>query len=60
VASLLAEAQEHFAAAEAALLEGNLATYQAEIEEAERLIQEAAELAGVSPPAPEQEESPAA
>jgi len=59
VASLLAEAQEHFAAAEAALLGGNLATYQAEIEEAERLIQEAAEVAGVSPPAPEPEESPA-
>jgi len=59
VAMLLAEAQEHFEAAEAALREGDLATYQAEIEEAERLIEEAAELAGVSPPAPGEEETPA-
>ena len=59
LATLLAEAQEHFAAAEAALVEGNLSTYQAEIEEAERLIEEAAELAGVTPPAPGEEETPA-
>ncbi|MGH2766960.1 MAG: UPF0182 family protein [Actinomycetota bacterium] len=57
VTALLAEAQEHFAAAEAALREGDLATYQAEIEEAERLIQDAAELAGV-PPSPEPQGSP--
>ena len=64
VASLLAEAQTHFAAAEAALMEGDLATYQAEIEAAEGLIQQAAELAGAPSPGPEvspgAEESPAA
>jgi uncharacterized membrane protein (UPF0182 family) len=58
VGSLLAQAQEHFAAAEDALREGDLATYQAEIEAAQALIQQAAELAGVPSPAPSAEESP--
>jgi uncharacterized protein len=46
VASLLAEAQEHFEAADAALAAGDLATYQAEVEAAEAAIAQAAELAG--------------
>jgi uncharacterized membrane protein (UPF0182 family) len=49
VVSLLAEAQQHFEAAEAALAEGDLGTYQAEIDRAQALVQEAAQLAGVAP-----------
>ena len=45
VAALLAEAEEHFERAEAALAEGDLATYETEIEEAQRLVAQAAELA---------------
>jgi hypothetical protein len=45
VAALLAEAEQHFERAEAALAEGDLATYEAEIEEAQRLVAQAAELA---------------
>jgi uncharacterized protein len=44
VAALLAEAEQHFEAAEAALAQGDLATYEAEIEEAQRLVAEAAAL----------------
>jgi len=55
VAQLLAQAQADFAAADAALKKGDLATYQAKIEEAHRLIDQAvAELAaatGGPPPA---------
>ncbi len=47
VAALLAEAQQHFDAAQTALTQGDLATYQAEIEAAESAIQQAAALAGV-------------
>jgi uncharacterized membrane protein (UPF0182 family) len=46
VAGLLAEAEAHFEAAEAALQAGDLATYEAEIEEARSLVQQAAELSG--------------
>jgi uncharacterized protein len=52
VAALLAEAQQHFVAAEAALQAGDLATYQAELEQAEQLVQQAAELSGAPPPEP--------
>jgi uncharacterized protein len=55
VAGLLAEAQQHFDAAQEALTQGDLATYQAEIEAAEAAIQQAAALAGVGT----QEEQPA-
>ncbi len=54
VAQLLGEAQAHFEAADQALRNGDLATYQAEIDQAETLIQQAAELAGVQPsPSPQ-------
>jgi uncharacterized protein len=49
VAALLAEAEQHFELAEAALAEGDLATYEAEIEEAQRLVAEAAALASETP-----------
>jgi uncharacterized membrane protein (UPF0182 family) len=52
VAALLAQAEQHFEAAEAALQAGDLATYEAEIDAARRLIQQAAELTGATP-APE-------
>ena len=45
VGALMQEALEHFAAAEAALTEGDLATYQSEIERAQAAIEEAAALA---------------
>jgi hypothetical protein len=46
VAELLAQALDHFAAADAALREGDLATYQSELAEARELIERARELAG--------------
>jgi uncharacterized membrane protein (UPF0182 family) len=52
VAAMLAQAEQHFEAAEAALAEGDLATYEAEIEEAQRLVAQAAELAGATGEAP--------
>jgi len=57
VAQLLAEAQAHFEAADQALRNGDLATYQAEIDQAEVLIQQAGELSGVQP-SPSPQESP--
>ena len=51
VAELLAEAAEHFAAADAALREGNLATYQSEVEAAQALVAQALELSGEVPAA---------
>jgi uncharacterized membrane protein (UPF0182 family) len=51
VAELLAEAADHFAAADAALREGDLATYQLEVEAAQALVAEALELSGATPPA---------
>ena len=50
VAELLAEAADHFAAADAALAAGDLATYQAELEAAEALVLEALGLSGEAPP----------
>lgn len=49
VAELLAEAADHFEAADAALAEGDLATYQAELEAAEALVLEALGLSGEAP-----------
>jgi uncharacterized membrane protein (UPF0182 family) len=46
VAALLAQAEQHFVAAEEALMAGDLATYQAEIDHARVLIQRAVELSG--------------
>ena len=51
VAELLAEAAQHFEAADVALREGDLATYQEEIGAAEDLVAQALELSGVTPPA---------
>ena len=58
VAGLLADAVRHFQAAEEALREGDLATYQREIEAAQALIEEANELAGEVAPAPTPSPSP--
>ena len=44
VEQLLAEAVQHFAAAEQALRAGNLATYQSEQEQAQALVEQATEL----------------
>ncbi len=46
VAQLLAQALQHFQAADAALKRGDLATYQTEIKAGEALVQQANELAG--------------
>jgi uncharacterized protein len=51
VAELLAEAADHFKAADAALAAGDLARYQAEIEAAEALVLEAVGLSGAASPA---------
>ncbi|MGH2634597.1 MAG: UPF0182 family protein [Actinomycetota bacterium] len=59
VAALLQEAAEHFAAADVALTDGDLATYQSEIELAEAAIQQANDLLGAEPAAtPSPSESP--
>jgi uncharacterized membrane protein (UPF0182 family) len=59
VAALLADAQQHFEAAEAALQAGDLATYEAEIDQARELVQQAAELSGAPPEvSPEPSPSP--
>jgi uncharacterized membrane protein (UPF0182 family) len=52
VAALLAEALEHFQAAQAALTRGDLAGYQREIDLAQALIEHASELAGGPTPSP--------
>jgi uncharacterized membrane protein (UPF0182 family) len=46
IAELLGRATEHFAAAQEALTNGDLATYQAELEEAQALVEQANELLG--------------
>ena len=45
LAQVIAEAVQHFQAADQALQDGDLATYQSEIEAAQRLVEEADELA---------------
>jgi hypothetical protein len=42
---LLAEATDHFAAAQEALRNGDLAEYQSELEQARALVEQASELA---------------
>jgi uncharacterized membrane protein (UPF0182 family) len=49
VAELLAEAAQHFEAADAALRDGDLATYEEEIQAAQDLVAQALELSGVAP-----------
>jgi hypothetical protein len=46
---LLAQAVQHFAAAEQALRAGNLATYQSEQEQAQALVEQANELLAGTP-----------
>src|SRR5436190_1002729 len=48
IESLLAQAQQHFAAAQAALQAGNLGAYQTEIKAAQDAVDEAARLAGTA------------
>jgi hypothetical protein len=48
VAALIQEALDHFEAAQQALTEGDLATYQSEVEAAEEAIARAAALSGRS------------
>ena len=49
VAELLAEAAQHFEAADAALRDGDLATYEEEIQAAQDLVAQALELSGAVP-----------
>jgi uncharacterized membrane protein (UPF0182 family) len=49
VAELLAEAAQHFEAADAALRDGDLATYEEEIQSAQDLVAQALELSGAVP-----------
>jgi len=49
IQALLAQAQQHFDAAQAALVSGNLGTYQSEIKAAQAAVDEAARLAGTTP-----------
>jgi hypothetical protein len=59
VAKLLQEALDHFQKAQQALQNQDLATYQAEIDKARQLIQQASELAGKTPsPSPSPSASP--
>jgi uncharacterized protein len=59
VSELLAEAAQHFASAEEALRNGDLATYQDEVEAAQDLVQQALALSGERPTAsPEATPSP--
>jgi uncharacterized membrane protein (UPF0182 family) len=61
VTALLEEAARHFAAADAALTAGNLATYQSEIEAAQAAIEQAMALLGAQPsPEPSPGTSPSA
>jgi hypothetical protein len=49
VAALLSQAEQHFVAAEAALRDGDLATYQSETEQAQTAIEQALALLGSEP-----------
>jgi uncharacterized protein len=64
IANLLAQAVQHFAAAQEALTAGNLATYQSELNVAQDLVERAndlaAEAAGVPTPSPSASPSPSA
>jgi hypothetical protein len=52
IQQLLAEAVQHFQAADEALRDGDLATYQDELEQAQALVEEAEQVAGRTPAAP--------
>jgi uncharacterized protein len=58
VATLLAQALDHFRRAELALQNQDLATYQAEVNRAQQLIEQAARLAGGQAPSPTPSPSP--
>jgi uncharacterized membrane protein (UPF0182 family) len=63
VAALLEEAEQHFVAAEVALRDGDLATYQSETEQAQAAIEDALALLGAEPeptasPSPGESPSP--
>ena len=58
VQQLLTQAVDHFAAAEAALRNGDLATYQSELEQAQSLVERANELAAGPPGEPSVSPSP--
>jgi uncharacterized membrane protein (UPF0182 family) len=58
VTQLLAQALQHFQAAQAALKAGNLALYQQEINQAQQLVQQASQLAGQSGTSPSPSPSP--
>jgi uncharacterized protein len=62
IANLLAQAVQHFNAAQAALTAGDLATYQAELKTAQDLVEQANELAAGAAglPTPTPTESPSA
>jgi hypothetical protein len=49
IQALLAQAQQHFSAAQAALRSGDLGTYQTEIKAAQDAVDAAAKLAGTTP-----------
>ena len=59
VGQLLAQAQQHFAAAEAALKNGDLATYQKEIQAGIDLVNQAEQLSASPTPTPTPSASPA-
>jgi uncharacterized protein len=60
VQQLLRQAVDHFVAAEAALRDGDLATYQSELEQAQALVERANDLVAGSQeePAPSPSASP--
>jgi uncharacterized membrane protein (UPF0182 family) len=58
VARLLGQATEHFAAAQDALRNGDLATYQSELDEAQALVEQANELLGGAAGTPSPTPSP--
>jgi hypothetical protein len=58
IQQLLTQAVEHFAAAQEALTNGDLATYQSELEQAQALVEHANELAGGSSGEPSPSPSP--
>jgi uncharacterized membrane protein (UPF0182 family) len=60
VADLLDQALEHFAAADAALTDGDLARYQSELQQAQDLVQQANDLAAQETGAPTSSATPTA
>jgi hypothetical protein len=58
IQELLTQAVSHFAAADAALRDGDLATYQSELEQAQALVERANELVAGASGAPSPSPSP--